>query len=202
MVTKTCKSCGYTVDREKRTRTCPECGTVFDENYCVCCGCYCTPPDLIKGSYCKECYDTLIRKPGAEKRSKDKWNNNIMSIWNDWQSKISKVPQQYPPLTEAQWLETCKHFNGCAFCGSDDISARGYFVPFNMNGRYCDWNIVPLCEKCAMTAQNMSTAINYNPFKSLARKDLERFYSIINYLGDKLIVASTGGSICDEQTKE
>jgi hypothetical protein len=190
MASKTCKVCGYTVDREKRTRTCPTCRTVFDENYCICCGCYCTPPDLIKGSYCRDCYDTLVRQPDAKKKSYGKWSNEIISIFDDWMSKVDKVPHSYPSLTEEQWLQACRYFGGCARCGNDDISVRGYFVPFIMGGRYCDWNVIPVCEDCSMSVQQVDTRTDINPFKALARKDPEAFYNILNYLGDKLNAAA------------
>jgi hypothetical protein len=103
------------------------------------------------------------------------------AIYAEWKSRIAEVPKDYPPLTEEQWMEVVKHFNGCAMCGSEDISTRGYFVPFKEGGRYCDWNIIPLCEKCA-------TTIKYkpNPFKYKRPKQL---MDIVDYLEEKLNAA-------------
>ncbi len=66
-----------------------------------------------------------------------------------WLEKVRQVPADYPTLTEAQWLEACSFFNGCARCYSEEIDTRGFFVGRELGGRYCDWNVIPLCAKCA-----------------------------------------------------
>ena len=74
-------------------------------------------------------------------------------MFNEWRDLILKIPKNYPTLTEAQWMEAVKYFNGCAICGSESIDTRGYFIPFKSGGRYCDWNVIPMCEKCATNAK-------------------------------------------------
>lgn len=69
--------------------------------------------------------------------------------FKQWLEKVKQVPVNYPTLTEAQWLDACNFFNGCARCHSDEIDTRGFFVGRELGGRYCDWNIIPLCTKCA-----------------------------------------------------
>jgi hypothetical protein len=70
---------------------------------------------------------------------------------------IAKIPEPYTYITNDQWLETCAHFKGCALCGEDEtgnrgIDARGYFITPQEGGKYCVWNVIPMCEYCA-TAQ-------------------------------------------------
>lgn len=77
-----------------------------------------------------------------------------------WIDKITMVPKTYPTLTEKQWLDACCYFGGCAKCGSETIEARGFFIPFELGGRYCDWNVVPLCDVCANELQKCK-----NPFR-------------------------------------
>lgn len=110
--------------------------------------------------------------------------------YNDWMDKVKRVPAKYPTLTEKQWMEACRYFDGCARCHSKDIDSRGFFIGFEVGGRYCDWNIIPLCERCSKT-----WALNKNPFLNAERRDrLERsdyeyrenLYNIIEYLGGKL----------------
>ena len=69
--------------------------------------------------------------------------------FDQWLEKVKQVPKDYPTLTEAQWLEACSFFNGCARCASEEIDTRGFFIGRELGGRYCDWNVIPLCTKCA-----------------------------------------------------
>lgn len=72
---------------------------------------------------------------------------------------MAKVPQSYPKLTEEQWIKAVKHFGGCALCKSESVDARWYFIPFQEGGRYCAFNVIPVCEKCAH-----KTRVNTNYF--------------------------------------
>lgn len=65
----------------------------------------------------------------------------------------------FKPMTEKDWLQTCSFFNGCAFCGSEHIESRQFFVQFNKGGRYAPWNMIPTCGTCAGFRRN-----NMNPF--------------------------------------
>lgn len=93
------------------------------------------------------------------------YRNNIIKAdakYEEWQKLIAEVPANYPTLTEAQWLTACSHFSRCAMCNSEDISSRGYFISFKVNGRYCDWNVIPVCEKCSL-----QRFVQFNPFRRL-----------------------------------
>ena len=66
---------------------------------------------------CKEC--RRIRK-------KDLWHahlDNLDKQFDDWLDKIKLVPKDYPSLTEAQWLEACKH-----------LKSKGINIRLNTNG--------------------------------------------------------------------
>ena len=103
------------------------------------------------------------------------------AVYNEWVEKVKLVPRDYPTLTEEQWMEAVKHFGGCALCGEESIDARSYFVPFKDGGRYCDWNIIPVCSKCAL-----KTRTNYNYFLYERPKGL---INIISYLEVRLNAA-------------
>ena len=86
-------------------------------------------------------------------------------------------------------MRACRHFNGCAKCGDETIDARGFFISFKNGGRYCDWNIIPLCSKCAA-----DWSLDKNPFKlAMTRDHREKSFDrrdcikeITKYLGDIL----------------
>lgn len=80
----------------------------------------------------------------------------------DWLDKIKSIPLPYTTLTEEQWLKACRHFGGCAYCGKSQIDSRSMFIPFNMGGRYCAWNVIPSCERCENMRKDTS-----NPFSRM-----------------------------------
>jgi hypothetical protein len=93
------------------------------------------------------------------------YNKNINitdTQFKDWLDKIKRVPKDYPTLTQEQWLAACKHFDGCAMCDSESIDARGFFIEFKEGGRYCDWNVIPMCDICVSNHK-----IRTNPFKMM-----------------------------------
>lgn len=106
-----------------------------------------------------------------------------------WIAKVQAVPKDYPTLTEAQWLEACQHFDGCARCHNKDIDARGFFIGTKLGGRYCDWNVIPLCEKCASNWD-----LEQSVFRNAESRDRnngtteysECLAKIVDYLGGKL----------------
>lgn len=144
MATKKCDKCGWEVDIQDTSRRCPVCKTPYEYGICSICKQY------IKyyrhnRTVCKHCYDTVTRKPDAYANM---WKRR-REVYAEWCEKIKKVPKTYPTLTNEQWLEAVRHFNGCALCKSSSIDTRAYFIPFKDGGRYCDWNIIPICEECA-----------------------------------------------------
>lgn len=66
----------------------------------------------------------------------------------NWLYNMSVASENMHTLTEEEWLEACRYFEGCAYCGSEDISTRGFLIPFKDGGEYAAWNVLPLCDKC------------------------------------------------------
>jgi hypothetical protein len=95
-----------------------------------------------------------------------------------WVERIKKIPRNYPTLTEAQWLEAVRHFNGCALCDDESVDTRGYFIPFVRGGRYCNWNIIPVCYKCALKARALPNYFLWDRPKDLLK--------IIDYLEERI----------------
>lgn len=175
MDTKTCSKCGWVVAMHDPSNFCPVCGTRFDYRVCSICG------EVFETwaprSMCKKCYKKYI----------DVGNNEAMqarrkAVYEEWLEKVRQVPKSYPKLTDTQWMEAVKHFNGCALCENESIDTRGYFIPFKDGGRYCDWNVIPMCSDCATKARK-----NFNWF--MGRKRPPGLTNIISYLEVKLNAA-------------
>jgi DNA-directed RNA polymerase subunit RPC12/RpoP len=124
-----------------------------------------------------------------------RYRRQIAKVNNEyrvWLEQIAAVPQPYAMLTEEQWLEVCAVFDGCALCNSSNIETRGFFIQFDEGGRYCAWNVIPLCDKCATALK-----LQPNPFRrmhkelntSLDRKrglSREKVLAVAGYLQSKI----------------
>lgn len=190
MNTKECKSCGWVYPITQRDLKCPLCGVFFDTVTCKTCGAVVSGNDRVpKKAQCKKCHNE------EERQHMIKYVHlhtaKLEALHEEWLDRIAAVPKDYPTLTEEQWLEACTYFNGCAWCGDHDIDTRGFYVDFQRGGRYCDWNIIPLCKVCAR-----SVTSELNPYRLaevrdralgntsyLHRNNLQR---IVDYLGEKL----------------
>jgi len=188
MNTKTCKNCGWVYPITQPGRKCLICGAVFPVIVCTTCHKPTPIEKMESGTWtCKACaaaHDKVVRD------SKLKF---LEDQFDEWVAKINSVPKNYPTLTEEQWLEACRHFDGCARCHSNDIDARGFFVGAELGGRYCDWNVIPLCEKCASTWNLSRSAFRYTlarDHKAHGTEYRECLVKIIEYLGGKLDAAS------------
>lgn len=191
MNTKTCKNCGWVYPITQPGRKCPICGQVFDIIVCTTCG-KPTPFEQLEVGRptCKACAAAYDRTVMARKMQ------FLSDQFDEWLAKINAVPKNYPTLTEEQWLEACLFFDGCARCHSKDIDTRGFFVDATLGGRYCDWNIIPLCEKCASTwnlTKNVFIHTLRRDYKAHGTEHRECLLQIIKYLGGKLDAAARSG---------
>lgn len=188
MNTKTCKNCGWVYPITQPGRKCEICGEVFDVIVCTTCNTP-TPIERMESGTvtCKACaaaYNRTVAKRKTE------FLTDQFDIWLD---KVKAVPKKYPTLTEAQWLEACRHFDGCARCHNRDIDTRGFFVGAELGGRYCDWNVIPLCERCATTWDLTKSAFKYTMTRDHTARSTEYrecMVKIIEYLGGKLDAAT------------
>lgn len=181
MTTKTCEKCGWVLAIQDPKPRCPVCNTRFKVGICYHCK---KPVEYYRphGRMCRECYDTICRKPDAHDRVKQK----RLDRYQAWLDKIALIPKSYPTLTEAEWLKTVKFFDGCAFCESESIDTRQYFIPFKSGGRYCDWNIIPMCGKCV---QNIGCSSNYNYNWFLKANRPPGLDKTVKYLEEKINAA-------------
>ena len=152
---------------------------------CTKCGEVKPAEQFLKGrKVCKAC------KQKYKQRLRDEYLDRLDEQFNEWLEKIRSVPKDYPSLTEAQWIEACNRFGGCARCGSEDIDSRGFFVGAQLGGRYCDWNVIPVCEKCATSWDLInSSAFRYIEKRAYNDKNLNYkkcLANIVEYLGGKL----------------
>lgn len=188
MNTKTCSKCGWEYPIEWPGRKCRFCGEPFLESPCSHCGTITT----LRNGVCRPCE---TRQHAAWVRERKNLANDAM---RDWLKKISNIPQPYKTLTEDEWLEACKHFGGCAYCGDANIDSRSMFISFKTGGRYCAWNILPACEKCEtlrrsesehyfLRMDNMLRRGNKEPAKKHGFT-LEKLNKITEYLQSKMEV--------------
>lgn len=190
MNTKTCSNCGWIYPITQVGRLCLICGAEMDQIKCMVCGEVKERKDFIKGrNMCRSCWNFRDRanQKGVYKRIYAKLDKQ----YQEWLDLIQSVPPGYPTLTEEQWMQACKYFNGCAICGDEDIDARGFLISFDLGGRYCDWNVIPLCERCS---HHFATHVNpYKQARNIDRKTVGSNYKnrnnldkIIRYLREKL----------------
>ena len=203
MSTRTCKKCGWVYPSTQPGIKCKFCGEPFDEVICRSCGKLVSGKDRVAGlNLCRVCHNAEECRHMVKYRAKR--NEQHAAAYKSWLDAIKKVPTNYPTLTEAQWMEACRFFNGCAQCGSGHIDARGFFISFEDGGRYCDWNIIPLCERCASDWKKVP-----NPFRiAWARDNANRAFNrrkclarIIEYLGGKLHDAARDTDSTKESTE-
>lgn len=199
MNTKTCKGCGWVHPLKTPYGTCRFCGTAFTENVCSRCNEY--SQDIIPST-------TLCRKCFNKRRSEYNQKNKIYLTTDDYQKqyrrRCKEADERFAAwlnqikelnvhtLTEEEWLDACRYFNGCALCNSDQIDARGYFIRFEDGGKYNVCNVIPLCDKCATSLKyqsnpfrQMNPYINRNlaTYRGLSKDNLER---VAEYLQQKI----------------
>jgi hypothetical protein len=114
-----------------------------------------------------------------------------------WQERIAAVPNDYHTLTEAEWDRAVKYFDGkCAFCQDKKFVHRGMFLLVDQGGKYCEWNMVPICETCIVKPKDknpfrfMNTAYVGSKAITAKRKyNKKKLAKIINYLEPLLLKA-------------
>lgn len=184
MNTRTCKLCGWIYPQSHKGRYCKICGQPFEEIWCVSCNQLKPVKDFESlRVVCKKC-----RRPQLNRSKRAHWQR-LDELFYAWLEKVRKVPKDYPTLTEEQWLVACRHFDGCARCHNKIIDTRGFLISAKLGGRYCDWNVIPLCEKCANTWDlEQSIFMNAERRDHAARSTEYRecLAKIVDYLGGKL----------------
>lgn len=205
MNTKTCKHCGWVYPITQPGVACRICREPFEVVVCRMCGNVVSGDARVKSTnLCKACFNSINRI--SSPKSVAKRRAALDSRFDAWLTKVRAVPKNYPTLTEEQWLAACRYFDGCARCHSDVIDTRGFFIGATLGGRYCDWNVIPLCERCAKQWNLDKSVFNY----ALTRDHTERtteyrdcLEKIIEYLEVRLDAAikyneasnaTTGGS--------
>lgn len=205
MNTRTCEGCGWVYPSNTPYKTCIWCGRgIHPEGNCARCGKPVTK--YIQGLHlCEDCYrkknkernertkesrheaylelcadpERFAKLQESRKRSMQKYLAKFDNTYDAWLKRLKAVKTHN--LTEQEWLQACKHFNGCAFCGSPSIDARGYFIPFKDGGTYTACNVVPLCEKCAVHVR-----VSHNPLKLFYGTARERMYKVMEYLEKRI----------------
>lgn len=169
---KTCTKCGWNYPAAVPRHTCRYCKEVFTEGVCNVCGAYYWNYKSYNGK-CKIC-NSEYRK-GAYSKYKDAYDRAHATYINTkkqeadikytkWLEQLVEANELCGYLSEDEWLKAVNHFGGCAYCGKEDIDARGFFIAFKNGGRYNRLNVIPICDSCA--TWNYSYAAT-NPFKSL-----------------------------------
>jgi len=173
---------------------CPACGWVFPSTYINSTCRFCHSPLLL--CICPICgelkvpYSTedLICKDCKAKQNRVLYNAKKKAYHEKLNATLIKrlTTPKFRALTEAEWLETCSYFAGCAYCGNSSIDARTYFIPFADGGRYTVWNVIPICEECAKQ-QNLFKRIPDVANIHKSKKESAQYISkIIKYLSSRV----------------
>ena len=158
MNTKTCKKCGWVYPAYTEANCCRFCKEPFTEGTCKICRKFCTNLIGDRG-ICPECYREQVNAYSRE-RSIRNYRAGIIKAEERFRAWIETLNDtKAHVLTEEEWMEACRYFDGCALCGSHDISTRGYFIRFEDGGRYNACNVIPMCEICATSLKRQP-----NPF--------------------------------------
>lgn len=188
MNTKTCKHCGWVYPITQPGTKCKMCGTPFEIVMCSKCGKPTPVESMQPGTcMCRSCRNAV------ERATINRSNAFYREVFDDWIAAINAIPRSYGTLTEQQWLDACRYFDGCAKCGSKDIDTRGFFIGAELGGRYCDWNVIPLCEKCAGSWDinlNVLLITKYRDQREHSREYRKNLAKILMYLGGKLDAAT------------
>lgn len=195
VATKVCSKCGWEFPVTSKGRNCRFCKTPFLEGFCASCGTY---GKFATGTpHCKKCHSKKTNDPKYNYRKYQKPLEEAEDRFDEWLHVISKVPLPARTLTQDEWLEACAYFGKCAVCSSEEIAARSFFVTFKFGGRYANWNIIPVCEKCATSLVHQQnpfihyhTWLNFNIKKRGVTSDTIK--NITAYLRPRLEAASNG----------
>lgn len=199
--TKTCKGCGWVYPMSHPGERCKFCKTVFDIICCKRCGQLYTAEERITSDslpVCPDCYRKAIH--GYYTTNKEKRHATYAVRQEDLMRRVKQVPKNYHSLTESEWIEACRYFNGCAMCGSDEIDSRVLLLSPQQGGRYCSWNVVPMCHNCATHWRPVSNV--FQTFDEQSKKAhyasgttrRESLEKIIEYIGGQLDAAIMGSS--------
>lgn len=190
MSTKKCKKCGWEYPREHWELLCKFCREPFTEGCCRACGEW---TEDFRSGLCPKCFRTNYHKPNPKSQKRNvpaykKLKRIVNKQYEDWIKWIGTIKEPYKTLTQDEWLKVCAHFNKCPICGEDEITTRKLFIPFKYGGRYCKWNVIPACDKCAHRTFNKVLFISFYKKFNGSRDDLtkERLKAIMDYLKSTL----------------
>lgn len=185
-----CPRCGWVYPVASLKRSCKFCHAKFDLKLCPSCNIRKELKAFDRNyKICKECQKKKSLKPRKiSKRYADE-------AYEGWLESVQDVP--FKALSEQQWIEACRHFGGCAYCGKEEVEARNMFIPYIHGGRYAAWNVVPACNFCAGRR-------NRNPFRIFASQSvnkilttderrIERLQYILDYLRSHMHKELTDG---------
>lgn len=167
MNTKKCKKCGWEYPFITPYPSCRFCGTWFTVGICKVCGEY--SDDIIPSTkLCRKCYNKrngvyqkrVVKTTDDNQKTYRRLVKEADERFAAWLQQLSKIATH--TLTEDEWLEACRYFDGCALCDSESIDARGYFIRFEDGGKYNACNVIPVCDECATELKYQS-----NPFRRL-----------------------------------
>ncbi|MNB67576.1 hypothetical protein D3C87_1230790 [compost metagenome] len=163
--------CGWEFPLSYRLSKCRFCGSFLDTFQCFVCHEWKPESEFYRYKaggirlMCKPCAKINGRKFSDNNKEwrlkyhgdyRAKRQREAEKIYEEWKN-TSQLP--FKPLTEDQWLEACRYFNGCALCGNPHIEVRQFFLEFQNGGRYAPWNVYPTCTDC-----NPKVRRTENPF--------------------------------------
>lgn len=199
-----CNGCGWEYPSSSTSiRKCKFCKTIMSTQWCTKCKQWLPLSEFKinngKVEYqCKKCHsqkqlEYYERNPHMyDKNLRDHIDTNrrrkedFFSAWIDTLSKLPKIN----PLTEAEWLQACKHFRGCALCDETHIEVRSLFISGKHGGKYNKVNVFPACVKCGTRLRR-----HRSPYASVRIHTTDdKFNMLVDYLQGKIKEVQDGAT--------
>lgn len=157
-----CPKCNWVYPDCTTRRRCKFCGSMLSApTNCTVCGAETDNNSILHritgAPLCSSCISHLVDLSNGGTFHFVEYDYLVLESWMRMHDK-----NYSHTLTEQEWHKACVHFNGCALCGNEYVTNRGYFIPFKSGGKYCVHNIVPLCDECCGFLRSYS-----NPFRLL-----------------------------------
>ena len=203
-----CQKCGWVYPAAYKANICKFCGggvyrdVGTEPGYCKKCGAYCENINRYNNKLCSQCNSKAMmlyaksrpdyREKCAEMSNKmwHKYKAEAIKQYEDWLVQLRQLSTH--TLTEDEWIQACKYFDGCALCGEKSIDARTYFIQYSEGGRYNACNIVPACDRCATAfkknknpfiTMNEVLSVSNSIYRGQSKKNLQK---VVDYLRSKI----------------
>lgn len=108
---------------------------------------------------CKVCYSKLMKPITAKQSDYRRTAKSLIeeAINNRLQKQINLLMgREQKILTDNEWYELCRHFDGCAMCNSEYSDTKAVIIKPVDGGKLTRHNVLPMCSKCFSIADKFT----------------------------------------------